>query len=300
MPTSDVVVGVDGSPAALHAARWAALAAARRGVVLRVVSVYEGEGHRTVESAAYAEQARAKAMTALRDAVSHLDRTSSEHPPLVTEIVAGSPAAVLVERAERAALLVVGYDRRAPHADRSALGSTGAAVATAGRGVTAVVPSNALIADPRHVVLALDLEHDTAPLLEHAVDEARTARCHLRVVHAVRHPDRLRRQYDEAWTSVVAAEIDREVAPLTTRAGVDWSVYVRVGEPADAVASLLTASDLLVLGGRHHGVATVRVLGSVAARLLPRSPCPVVVVHPSRASGRARRAADDKRVTASG
>ncbi|GAA1984373.1 universal stress protein [Catenulispora subtropica] len=108
---SGIVVGVDDSPSSKHALRWAVEEARLRKAELHVVSAWEFPfaqptspdddplpGVPSLEQTALAE---------LGTAVSEAGGDPAD-PAVITEIVHGSPARVLIEAAQGADLLVVG------------------------------------------------------------------------------------------------------------------------------------------------------------------------------------------------
>jgi nucleotide-binding universal stress UspA family protein len=100
-----IVVGIDGSPAAQRALRWAIAEAAVRGTTVRAVIAWKWsgpdlQGHLTVEAA------RAEADRILAAALREAGDTSIEY-----QVVEGSPARALLDAAREASLLVVGNHR---------------------------------------------------------------------------------------------------------------------------------------------------------------------------------------------
>ena len=107
----DVVVGVDGSEAGMHALEWAAAAAGRRGAPLTVLCAYDlAVGLGTVVN--YGPDAlRTEADDVLRRARKRLGQVAGERgaPSRVRyEATRGAAATVLVQRSRTAALVVVG------------------------------------------------------------------------------------------------------------------------------------------------------------------------------------------------
>ncbi len=111
-----ILVGVDGSPASIAAARWAAAEAQLRGMWLHVVYVRD---RGAVSPASYAplsavqgaddRAAREAALTAtVREAVG-----PGAWPIVRLELVDGLPVRVLLDRAAGAAMLVLGCTRSA-------------------------------------------------------------------------------------------------------------------------------------------------------------------------------------------
>lgn len=105
-----IVVGIDGSEGAGRALRFAAEEASLRGTDLRIVAVWN------VPAAYYAGEAvapipvdhfeRSMRATAERQ----VDECLAEYPDLKTHLIVteGTPSQVLVEKSERAEMLVVG------------------------------------------------------------------------------------------------------------------------------------------------------------------------------------------------
>jgi nucleotide-binding universal stress UspA family protein len=120
-----VVVGIDGTQAALDAAAWAVAEAASLGLPLRLVHVSVARtpaGH----SDSVADDARhAESMLYLAEMVVHDMATPVN---IETTIVQGSPDYVLIDESRSAALVCVGAAGKGPCA-RMPLGSTAAALA---------------------------------------------------------------------------------------------------------------------------------------------------------------------------
>jgi nucleotide-binding universal stress UspA family protein len=107
MNHTEVVVGINGSPASSLALRWAAEEARLRAVPLRIVHTWEvPTGEAMVAGAAFREatehEALERAMTWVETSL------GTQDAPGTVEIVEGPAAAVLVARSRAAALLVVG------------------------------------------------------------------------------------------------------------------------------------------------------------------------------------------------
>jgi nucleotide-binding universal stress UspA family protein len=109
--TSCVVVGVDGSPGAVAALRFALDEASLRGLPLRIVCAWEAS------AAAYVGETFAATADAFLEGEHHADEvlhTALEGLEADAEVevealaIEGHPAAVLIEQARGAALLVVG------------------------------------------------------------------------------------------------------------------------------------------------------------------------------------------------
>lgn len=130
--------------------------------------------------------------------------------------------------------------------------------------------------EPRHrIVVALDLSEYAELVLEHALDQAtRFAAPDLHVLYVA----------DETAADIERGKQQLEALVLPALEDLDctdWRVrlHVRTGHTADEIAELASevAAHLIVLGrfGTHH---PHRRLGSVAARVIDRAPCPTLVV----------------------
>lgn len=106
-----IVVGIDGSDGAARALRFAAEEASLRGADLRIVAVWN------VPAAYYAGEAMAPAMpidhfgkSMQTTAERQVEECLAGYPDLKTHLIVteGTPAQVLVEKSERAEMLVVG------------------------------------------------------------------------------------------------------------------------------------------------------------------------------------------------
>ena len=115
-----ILVGVDGSPAAAAALRWAAAEARLRGMRLHVVHARDQHpvelGHYappSAEQGAVGHAAEGLTLNALVRATVGPDAWSAAQ----VEVVDGLPARVLLERAPGAAMLVLGSTRSVGFAD---------------------------------------------------------------------------------------------------------------------------------------------------------------------------------------
>ncbi len=258
-----IVVGVDGSRAALQAARWAADEATSRDLPLHLVAVartdagYQ-EAHAAVQAAA----------VALAEAGSPV--------PVSTEVATGEPAQALLAAARSAVMLCVGAVgieylegrvRSTVHALVAAAHCPLAVVRSpspVGRGTEHPNPA----ADgPGWVVVELDETPDSAAVLQFAVEEARLRTAPLRVLgtwqphdtgDAVEQGDRrVRAQLDRRLETWRHRYPDLDVAPVAVHgSGLDW------------LAGHAAAIGLMVIGARNI-VAVTELLGPAGLAALP-------------------------------
>jgi nucleotide-binding universal stress UspA family protein len=301
-----VVVGVDDSPAARVALRYAFVAAAHRHAALDIVTAYP-------VSLPWAWDATLDTpdVDAMREAMNRgaEEQRSSVHGdvPAVADVPVrvlvgrGSPAEVLVEESGRADLLVVGSRGRG--AARSALfGSVALHCVTAAQCPVVVVHESAVDASSQEavagpgqaprVVVGVDGSPDSRAALVAALGEAATRGAVLEAVAAYSlgefRTDRGRapRPTDEEVSAQVrgrltatvdAARADLPAAVRSQLSGV--RTLVVGGQPADVLLEQARGAQLLVVGGRRHSALRGLMHGSVALNCVLRGRCPVMVVH---------------------
>ncbi len=288
-----VVVGVDGSSAALGAVRLAAREAAQRHLPLRVVHAFiwpllrvplgpspigppEGglrhEADRIVEEAIRVARARGRAV-----AVSG-------------EVCTGAAAGVLVEESRNASMMVLG--------SRGLGGFTGLLVGSVAVQVAAHAACPVLVvrgAAPAHgpVVVGVDGSPTSDLAIDFAVAEAALRGTDLVAIHAWTHPEAtgpgdiqpLVYDVDEV-TNEEARVLAEAIAGRRDRYP-DLKVELRVlrGHAADALVTASADAQLVVVGARGRGGLAGLLLGSVSQALLHHARCPVAVVRAHRPGG---------------
>lgn len=300
-----VVVGVDGSPGSRAALVHALVAAARRDADVEVVSsysvtlVYAGGAPLDVpEVAAIAEDLRSRVRTMVADVLDELEPSVAagiRAHDLSLEVTREAAPQALLDRAEGAALLVVGSRGRG--AMRSALlGSVALHCVTHAPCPVVVVHPSAPEARPSgRILVGVDGSDGSRAALEAAVDEAaRTGDdVEAMVTYAI----------EDYWTdlaSVVMPDAEAIRAELVQRTQrlVDDVLARRSGRPelpaptvrisvgkgpaAELLVHHARSADLLVVGSRGRGAFRGLLLGSVALHCAMHAPCPVLVVHPQR------------------
>jgi nucleotide-binding universal stress UspA family protein len=169
-----VVVGIDGSQAAIQAAEWAVDEAVSREIPLRLVEVIPEQ----VEPAPLASVGNVRmeleyGETALRIATAAVEATGKP-VKVETAILQGNPAATLIAESRDAEMICVGSVGIGRFA-RALLGSTAAELAEAAHCPVAIVrtqqsqpkPDSALI------VVAINDSPDNDDVVEHAMAEAK-------------------------------------------------------------------------------------------------------------------------------
>jgi nucleotide-binding universal stress UspA family protein len=290
-----VVAGVDGSMGGIHAARWAAAEAARRGLPLRLVAAHSWMKAGLAGSAELSVDPRA----ILRDvSLDHLRAAevaaTQVAPQLEVEQVEvnGSPVPVLKAESALAELVVLGK--------RGLGGFTGlligsVAVELAAHAACPVVvvrgPEPDHATPPRDpVVVGVDGSPTSEAAVAFAFEAASLRGVPLVAVHVWQ--DVL---LDPTMASLLdwdAVESDEREVLSERLAG--WSgkypdVPVRRLVVRDRPAHMLVEqsgrAQLVVVGSRGRGGFTGLLMGSVSQALLHHAHCPVAVVRPVSADG---------------
>lgn len=272
-PAAPILVGVDGSPSAATAVRWAAAQAARerRPLHLLHASLWPLLRHPPARSGP-AMRARAEAIVS--DAVAE-SRAAEPGLDVHGLLADGDPGTVLVHRSEGAALIVVGSRGLGGFAGLL-LGSVGVHLAGHARCPVAVVRGDADATGP--VVVGVDGSTGSAAALRWAVAEAERRGTTAVAVHAWSLPS------DVEYAGSGDVDALRTAAAHTLEAAVrDTPAQPRLVEGGVAAALLDTATgaSLLVLGARGRGGFPGLALGGATHALLHHAPCPVVVVRGS-------------------
>ncbi|WP_433258137.1 universal stress protein [Streptosporangium sp. CA-135522] len=277
-----ILVGVDGSQAALEAVGWAVREARLRDTGLHIVHVMPAWPLEMAEDAPYADVGRWMrdgAASMLTDAV---ERAREEDGRVRVEslLLPGDPRLVLIETAKEADLLVVGSHGLGGFSGML-LGSV--ALGVAGHTTCPVAVIRNLPARARgEVVLGVDGSPCGRGAIEFAFAEASLRGVGLRAVHAWSRPI--------AGCGPFALESAQETAGgerrLLAEALAGWSErypdvklveQVGHGHPVEVLKNASAHADLLVVGSRGRGDFAGLLLGSVSHSLLHHAACPLIV-----------------------
>jgi nucleotide-binding universal stress UspA family protein len=283
---SPVVVGIDGSVAALEAARWAAREAERRRTGLRLVSAFGWRSSGHIGDPGLGAGYRTVMLESTRAEVAEAAAAAAEAAPgveITDEVVDGFPIPVLTAESQRAELVVVG--------DRGLGGFTGlligsVAVALAAHAACPVVVVRGELPSPRGpVVVGVDGSPTSEAALAFAFEAAAVRQVPLVAVHAW-----MDYVADAAvWQLVDWEAVEADECRLLADQLAGWAekyphVEVRrtvvKDRPAHALLGQCTGAQLVVVGSRGRGGFTGLVLGSVSHAVLHHAPCPVAVVRP--------------------
>jgi nucleotide-binding universal stress UspA family protein len=175
-PPKSVVVGIDGSQAAVRAALWAAEQVAGSEIPLRLLCIREQ--NRTDR------KAPATAERALHDAYSAID-AMAKPVKVEMEIADGRPAPALIDASDPTALLCVG-GTGSTHPETDGLGSTAAELVQSAPCTVAVIRGRAdgPVTDGRSIVARVGESPDDGNVLQMAFQEAQRLNAPLVVISA--------------------------------------------------------------------------------------------------------------------
>jgi nucleotide-binding universal stress UspA family protein len=274
-----VVVGVDGSEAALSAVRWAACDAARHLSELRLICAEPLESGGSGDRDEWLAAARLAA------------EGTAPGVEVVAQVRRGEPDAVLVDESSRARRVVLGA--AGPGDGRGMPGTTADAVATGARCPVVVVRGRAPDADDAGpVLLGVDGSRAGEAAVPVAFEEASYRRVPLVAVHVwvdVELDPRFAVGSERDWSEV--AQEEGEVLAERLAGWQERHPEVRVDRvverdrPVRSLVSHAERAQLVVVGSRGRGGVPNMLLGSTSRALLHCAPCPVLV---AREAGRGR------------
>lgn len=174
-PGAPVVVGIDGSQAAVHAAEWAIDEAIARDVPMRLVHVTAAESIAS-QSTNDVPLGIEYAETVLRQASAAINATGKD-VEIETAIVPGDPATVLLAESRNAELVCIGSVGVGVVAERF-LGSQATALAEGAHCPVAIIRDHGETPRPdrRWIAVAVKASTDNEDIVVTAMEEARLRR----------------------------------------------------------------------------------------------------------------------------
>jgi nucleotide-binding universal stress UspA family protein len=273
-----IVVGIDGSRAAVRAALWAVDEAVSRDIPLRLTCAIPPDGTKEIDPQ---DQARklATAESAIRYAMMAVE--SVEQPVKIeVEIVRGSPLRTLSNASRSAAMICVGAVGLA-HCAPGGVGSTAAFLASSAHGPVAIIRGQD--GPPRSgggaVLAYLGPTPDNAAVLQVAVEEARLRGARLQAV--VAWQSRFSDVHDAAIVSDgnrdLHAQLDRRLQPwLQRHPDLDVTSIVVHGGLLDHLAKESESIHLVVMGAGDRSVAELA--GPSGSAVLRSAACSTLFV----------------------
>lgn len=289
--TTPIVVGVDGSPAGLDAARWAATEAKRQGAPVRLVHAvprlprnpYPTSGWYIRELRAAAEADGARFLSEARRTVEEIagDVEVSEVPYL------GGATEVLSRESASSRMVVIGATGRSGFSDLM-IGSTALTLPASSHAPVVIArgADDGTPLDTGPVVVGVSgSELDEAPL-EFAYDYAAGCGAELVAVHT--WSDSVLPEFDrvasarEAWQPIEEREtrlLSESLAGFAERyPDVPVRPVIAYDRPAEALVDHSSKARLLVVGTRGRGPLSGAILGSTSRAVGKLAQCPVAIV----------------------
>lgn len=298
---AEILVGVDGSAASMHALDWAAAEARTRRSPLHVVCSYTlpsftaaslDGGYAALDDSAIQQGARAVLAEARQ-------RVEGADLQLTTTVATGDAAAVLVEMSRDASLAVVGTRGKGGFADRL-LGTVSSTLPAHAYCPTVVVPLRdqrrggvvptaedaAVVRPVRKMIVGVDGSPQADLALRHAIAESVAWGAELTAVAGVPVGTG---SGVMAWLPAtvdqtqILADVTEGLNVVVDRAladhpGVTVRRHVLDGTGAELLTEFSTATDLIVVGSRGRGGFAGLLLGSTSQAVLHHAACPVMVV----------------------
>ena len=267
-PSAPVIVGIDGSTAALRAALWAVDEAVSRDAPLRLVHVMPGGGHDLDEALADARDVLHKAWTEV-EAVGKPVKIESD-------IVHGDPAQALVEASRSAQLVCVGW-KGSHDSPRGRRGSPAASVARAAASPVAVVRRRHTHKSSRFhkwIIAVVDESSESHTVVQTAIEEALLRDAP--VLALTSGSTTTRENASTARKGGLKATLARY---LTGAEDGDADIQVCALPMPDSILNLFkqshTIDQLVVVGSSRHELVD-ELLGSPVRKVLRKSSCSVL------------------------
>ncbi|MGQ4598568.1 universal stress protein [Nocardia sp. R6R-6] len=279
-----IVVGIDGTPTALAAARWAGAVANRLHGPLVLLGVAPALDYQLTSSTGInlLPELRAAAKNKLDEAFEAV-RADQPRLEIHQQLEDGMPARKLIEHSAVARMVVVA----ANFGDRLAtllLGSTALTVAnkaacpvTVWRGET-----GRPLPDGRPVLVGVDGSPAGTAAVGEAFELAAALNVEVIALHAWNDPDLLQwTPVPDAWETLAQREeelLSERLAGWSEKyPDVTVTKVIRKNAPAPALLEFAESTQLVLTGSRGHNRFTGLLVGSTSQNLLHHAPNPVVI-----------------------
>lgn len=290
-----IVVGVDGSPSALHAVGWAADEANRRRLPLRLVhamatTTYASVGG-FVAPPGFFQQWETEARQYLADA----ENTARQAFPALeieADLKQANAAPVLIEESKTALMVVLGSRGLGGFTGMLA-GSTAVATAAHGHCPIAVIRGRQPDQPPPTegpVVVGIDGSPASEKAVAIAFEEASLRSTELVAVHTWTDYTS-KAGYARASLAIVDwSAIENQQALMLAERLAGWQEkypdvrvhrFVEWDRPVRHLLARAADAQLLVVGSRGRGGITGMLLGSTSQALIYHTPCPLLVARPN-------------------
>ncbi len=280
-----IVVGVDGSPMGNFALTWAIQRASARHLPIHLIHAYAsdlsllGFGAGTDTSSVQAEGERLLQSAAAR--VHAYDRDIE----VSSSCTRGFASRALVKASHEAKMVVVGSHGQGGYFSGTPYGAVALQVATHASCPVAVVGHGDTGAAPfGRVLVGVDGSELSLKALREAFDHAEVREAELVVLHAwqAQDTDDPTLAAGSDWPAYESAQeelVNRTIGEQrATHPEVKVTQEVLLGDPTRLLREHAAEADLVVVGSRGLGGFPGLLLGSVAAGILSRTACPVLIV----------------------
>jgi nucleotide-binding universal stress UspA family protein len=256
LDAKSVVVGINGSRAAVNAATWAIDEALSRQMPLRLVYVIARRGTQ-IESPPTSEWELERAETALSQAdcaVRSAAKSEGKPVEIETAVLSGDPGQALINASQDAALVCVGTSRRGWACD-GLLGPTAAALVASAQCPVAIIRTNPDGSPTELGVVAVVLndDPDNDEVVHHAMEQGR--RRHATVRQIDRRLNSWVRRYPDVHVQTVAAGTGVKSGEKQSNA---IELAVVGSADADEIAGLATPNCHPIVGYPDCSILVVR------------------------------------------
>ena len=208
---------------------------------------------------------------------------AGEKASIKTRLAEGEPFEKIIEIAEEENCDLIVMGRRAmSDVERALMGSVTAKVIGHFKGRMLIVPEDTVLGW-QDILLAYDGSKYSDVALSEAINYAKSYGGSLKIVNVVYTNDEfIANAPDVVEKMVMKARETLEVArDKAVKEGVKAEIFVREGEPYDAITSLAgeLKTSTIFMGSRGRTKLRRILMGSVAARVIGHSPCPVMVIN---------------------
>lgn len=269
-----VVVGIDGSKAAIRAALWAVDEALNRDIPLRLLyAVQQGDDIRGAQqnTVAVAETAIHRAFTAIE--------ATGRPVKIEPEIVHGSPVELLIRASASAAIVCVGAIGLR-HFQAGHIGSTAAALAISARCPVAIIrgrdkqPGQATPG----IVVELDGSPDNGLLLGTAMEEGQLRNAAIRAVvcgHTMAADDEAAHDFDRR----ARPDLDRRLARWRRQyPNLRMEAVVAYGNLLDYLTHNHGSAQLVIVGAANRELVD-ELVGPTGNAILQDAQCSLLIVN---------------------
>ncbi len=266
-----VVVGIDGSKAAIRAALWAVDEAVSRDVPLRLLHAIEQADRR--------ESGPATAETALRQARTAIE-AAGKPVKMESEIVHGPAVGSLIRASASAAMVCMGAVGLR-HFRPGRVGSTAAALAVSARCPVAIIRGrdDHFRHPTDHIVVEVDESPDNGALLRAAIDEAQLRNAAVRAVVCRRNEPGEPTVADTESDRRALADLDRRLATWKRRyPQLRVESVAAHGSLLEYVASNRRTVGLVIVGSRNRQHVS-ELVGPVGSAIFQDADCSLLIAN---------------------